>query len=68
VICRRIERFRKAIVRELLEDDVGAVHLLIPVPDRETELKKAEIEALKGFQLPDNALEELRTIEDPLDQ
>jgi len=68
VICRRIKRFRKAIVRELLEDDVGTAHLLIPVPDRETELKKAQVEALKGFQLPDNAPEELRTMEDPLDQ
>jgi hypothetical protein len=46
-------------LEKVLPGDIGASHLYIPIPDRETEAKLAEEAQLLGFQLPLQGPEEL---------
>ena len=52
VIARRIKRLRKAELSNVLMDDIGAAHLYISIPDRETEARLTREAQSMGFQLP----------------
>ena len=59
VIARRIEKLRKQELEKILPGDIGASHLYIPIPDRETEARLAKEAQLTGFQLLLEAAEEV---------
>ncbi len=48
---RKAERRRKAELKSLLPDDIGAAHLQVIIPDPETEAKRAKTALLPGLQL-----------------
>jgi len=64
---RKAERGRKAELKCLLPDDIGAAHLQVNIPDPETEAKHAKEALLPSLQLSTqliNAIQEQEEIEE----
>ena len=57
MISRRIKRLQKRELETLLDSDIGATHLYILVPDRETELRLERESQLTGCRLEDQLQE-----------